>query len=419
MTSKELREKRATLANQARAILDKAEAEKRDLSAEEQAEFDRIHADIDRMKADIDRMERQEKLDLELAAAQPTIAGGKQTIDDPLHSSDEDRKKQEAEAFRSWLVYGVAGLTPEQRAIMATRQAQITPEMRAQAVGIDTAGGYLVPDGFVPRIETAMKAFAGVRNTRATIIRTSSGETINMPTSDDTSNKGELLAENVATGEQDLTFGSKALRAYMFTSKMVKVSIQFLQDVGIADIEGWLADRLGERVGRAQADYHITGTGSNQPEGLATAATLGVTAASATAVTYDELVDLEHSVNPAYRRQAEWLMGDGMVKLLKKLKDGEGRPLWVPGVAVREPDTILGYRYAIAQEIPDPASAKITVYFGDFSKYHLRDVRQMQMLRLTERYAEYLQVAFLLFVRHDAILLDAGTNPVKYLKQAS
>jgi len=187
-------------------------------------------------------------------------------------------------------------------------------------------------------------------------------------------------------------------------------------DVEVGNIEGWIADRLGERIGRTLADYYIEGTGNNQPEGLEESTTLGETATGVDEVTYDEIVELIHSIDPAYRRQAEFLFCDDLLKQLKQLKDGEGRPLWVPGVAVREPDTILGYRYAIDQEIPDLATDEVVCYFGDFSKFYLRDVTQLQLMRLTERFADYLQVAFLAFSRHDSALLDAGTHPIKHLK---
>jgi HK97 family phage major capsid protein len=411
MTSKELREKRVTLVTQAQALLDKASAEKRDLTAEENTQFDALHKEADGLKAQIDRLERQERAALELAASQGTIAGGKQDGNKPPGGTPEERQKAYSEAFYRWAIHGPEELTPEERGLLTQR----VKEVRAMGVAVDTAGGYLSPDGFIPRIESAMLPFDGVRQTRATIVRTTSGETLWVPTSNDTSNSGELVNENTAVGEQGITVGSKALNAYTFSSKMVKVSLQFLQDTAVSNIEGWLAGRLGERIGRIQGTYHLSGTGSNQPEGLEVVTTLGVTAASSTTVTYDEFVDLEHSVNAAYRRQAEFLISDGLLKETKKLKDGEGRPMWVPGLAVREPDRILGYRYAVDQNIAAPASTVKSLYFGDFSKFWLRDVQSMQMLRLVERYAEYLQVAFLLFVRHDSKLIDAGTNPIKHL----
>lgn len=421
MNSKELREKRRNLWEQANGIISRAEGEKRERTAEENQHIDRLHGDIENLTREIERVERHEDMQRQLAASQGTIAGGRQDgpPQDPLNSrTAEQQQEMRQEAFRSWLVYGPAGLTPEQRAVMAESRTNITPEMRALAVGIDTAGGYTIPDQMVARIETAQRAFAGVRNTRATIVRTTSGNDIPMPTSDDTSNEGARLAENTAVGEQDITLGSKMLRAYMYTSKLVRVSLQFLQDTGIAGVEQWLSDRLGERIGRITGKEFITGTGNNMPEGLETGATLGVTAASATAVTYEELIDLEHSVDPAYRTNAEFLVSDGFLKGAKKLKDTNGNPLWVPGIAYREPDMILGYRYAVDMGMPTPATGKITAYFGDFSKFHIRDVATPQLLRLTERYAEYLQVAFLMFSRHDSVQLDAGTRPIKYLKQA-
>ncbi len=415
MTIKELRERRANLISQAGEILKKAEEAKRDLTAEENTNWEKCHADADKLKEQYERMEKQEDAEKEARASQGTAAGGKQGEQKSAEQETEENRK----AYGEWLRFGMAGLTPEQRAIMASRQTSLPAEARAQAIGVDTAGGYTADEYFVKKIETAMLPYAGIRNTRATIIKTASGNDMNMPTSNDTSNSGARLNENSQVTEQDIVFGSKTLRAYMYTSKMVRVSLQFLQDTDIAGIESWLAERLGERVGRITGLEFITGTGNNMPEGLANVSVEGKEAASATVIVYDELVDMEHSVNPAYRRQAEWLMGDGTLKGLKKLKDGEGRPIWVPGIAVREPDTILGYRYAIDLNIPTPASTTKSLYFGDFSKFYIRDVAQMQMLRLAERYADYLQVAFLLFSRHDSILLDAGTNPIKHLKMAT
>lgn len=419
MNSKELREKRANLWSRAQEIFDKAKEEKRELTAEENTNVDKLHNDMRSLKEQIDRIERQEELDQELRASQGTLAGEKQ-------SGEARTAEQEAEewraAFGEWVRHGMAALTPEQRKIIIRHKTDIKElpaEARALAAGVDTAGGYTVFDAFARRIETGMKAYSGIRNTRATIVRTTSGNDMQMPTSDDTSNKGARLGENKQVSEQDVNFGSKTLRAYMYTSKLIRVSIQFLQDTDIAGIEGWLSDRMAERIGRITGEEFINGTGNNMPEGLANAASLGRQGASQTAITYDDLVDLEHSINPAYRRNAEFLMGDGALKTIKKLKDGEGRPLWVPGVAVREPDTILGYRYAIDMEIPNPAAALKTLYFGDFSKFHIRDVSTMQMMRLTERYADFLQVGFLMFSRHDSMLLDAGTQPIKFFQQAN
>lgn len=433
MDGKKLIDKRLNLNEQAKAILQKAEDEGREaLSAEEKRQFDALHNEMDKLKVQIDDIKKQEESDLSLRASQGAVAGIQAVAGavDPAtglpieqRGSQEDPEKVKEEcrqAFRSWLINGMAGITPEQRAIMQKRQQALPQEARAMAAGIDTAGGYVVFDDNVARIETAMKMFSGIRNTRATVLRTNSGNQINMPTCDDTSNTGALVGENTDVGiATDLTLGSKALHAYMFTSRPLRVSLQFLQDSSITDAESWIFERLAERVSRGLAPYFISGTGNNQPEGLASAGTLGATGASQTAVTWDDFVELEHSVGAAYRRQAEYLIGDGLLKAAKKLKDGEGRPLWVPGVAIKAPDTINGYPYQVDMEIPTPAASAITMYFGDLSKFVIRDVLSMQMLRMTERYGEWLQIGFLLFSRHDSILLDAGQHPIRFFQQAS
>lgn len=425
MTAKEMREKRAALALQARGILDRAAAEKRDLSAEETTNWDAIHAEIDKLKGQIDRQERQEREELELRGSQGRIAGGHEGPPQDPGAGGEQRTAVEqaqqlhTEAFRNWLVDGMAGLSPEHRNAMASHRSDLPAEVRALSAGIDTAGGYTVGHSMAMAIETAQLAYAGLRNTRATILKTTTGNPMQMPTSNDTGNTGARLGENVAVGEQDLTVGSKTLRSYMYTSKLLRVSLQFLRDTSITDLEAWLAARLGERIGRITGTEFITGTGNNMPEGLAAATALGKLGTSTTSITYDDFVDLEHSIDPAYRRQSEWLMSDGLLKAAKKLKDGEGRPLWLPGMALKAPDTILNYKFTIDTSMPTPAASAKTAYFGDFSKFHIRDVSGMQMLRLTERYAEYLQVAFLLFSSHDSALLDAGTNPIKHFQQSA
>lgn len=152
--------------------------------------------------------------------------------------------------------------------------------------------------------------------------------------------------------------------------------------------------------------------------GVVSAATLGVTAASASDVTFDEVAfDLPHTVDPAYRMNARFMFADSTLKVLKKKKDGEGNYLWTSGTAMREPDRIAGYAYTINQSMDAIGSGKKPVAFGDFSKYMVRRVAGVQVLRLTERYADYNQTGFLAFQRWDGALVDAGTHPVKYLTQ--
>jgi HK97 family phage major capsid protein len=163
-------------------------------------------------------------------------------------------------------------------------------------------------------------------------------------------------------------------------------------------------------------NHFTVGTGSSNPNGVVVAATVGKTGTTGQTVSivYADLVDLEHSVDPNYRQGAKWMMNDSSLKVLKKLVDTQGRPLWMPGLVTGAPDTILGYGFVINNDMATMATSGKSVLFGDFSKYIIRDVADVSLLRLDERFAEFHQVAFLAFSRHDGDLLDAGTHPIKY-----
>lgn len=417
MTSKQLREKRGNLAEQAKAILDKAGAENRDLSAEEQTSFDKIHADIERLGKDVERIERQERIDVEMAASRGRatsedrrVSGdGREVAADPAKEI-EQRKREHSEAFEAYLRNGEQRITPEQRAILER-------ETRAQSL-TDAAGGYTVAPAFSGMLEESLKEYGGMREVASTF-QSATGHDLEWPTVDDTAQKGVILAENTAAAEQDFTFGQILFKAYKYSSKMVKVSSELLQDSAF-DLPSYLARALGERIARILNEHFTTGTNTAQPQGVVTGASSAVTAAAQTVVTYEELLDLIHAIDPAYRRQgARFMFNDKTLKVLKKLKDGQGRPMWQPGFAEREPDTLLGYPYTVNQDVADLASASKSILFGAFKKYMIRDVRGITVLRLNERFADAHQVGFLAFSRHDGRILDAGTDPIKFITQAT
>lgn len=401
--AKELRETRAGLVAQAQKLLTASER----LSPETETKFDALMAEADRLKTEIDRVERLIATEQELNQRIDQRAG-REDITVSQARADSERER---EVFRNWMLRGMVGLSEEERRFMQERQVTIRA---AQGVGTGAAGGFLVPEGFRAVLESALKAFGGMREV-ATPLDTDSGESIPMPTENDTGNVGELLAENTATAEQDITFGSVTIDAFMYSSKLVRVSIQLMQDSAF-DMEGFLARKLAERIARITNTHFTTGTGTGQPRGLVTAAPVGKTGATGqtTSIIYDDLVDLEHSVDPAYRRNGGWMLHDSSLKVVKKLKDSQNRPLWMPGLAVQAPDTILGYRYVINQDVPVMAANAKSVLFGDLSKYLIRSVRQVILKRLEERYAELLQIGFIAFQRFDGDLIDAGTNPVKH-----
>lgn len=406
----ELRGKRKNLWEQANEILEKARKESRSLTGEEEQTFDRIMADIDSLGKQIEKEERLLDLKKEMDAP----------LTEPIDTSKtekraEAKEEEYREAFVTYLRQGVSGLKPEQRDLLASNFVQ----HRALSAVTGASGGYTVPEGFYNQLIDNMKWYGGMRQARTTVFPTAEGNNIPVPTADDTGNMGDIVDENTQVGEQDTSFGQKSLAAYMFTSKIIRVPYQLLQDSAF-NIEAWLRQKLAERIGRATNRYFTVGTGTNQPEGVVTGAVEGKVGAAGQvdAVTYEDLVDLEHSVDPAYRRQAQWMFHDSTLKAIKKMKDNEGRPLWSPGMAVREPDTILGYSYVVNNDMPVMDAGAKSILFGDFSNYIIRDVRGVQILRLEERYADYLQVGFLAFSRHGGVLADAGAGPIRYYQNA-
>jgi HK97 family phage major capsid protein len=199
-------------------------------------------------------------------------------------------------AFDGYLRRGMSQLSMEQRGILERY------ESRDLSIGTNTAGGYTVPPGFLQRITDAMKAFGGMLEV-ANVINTDSGQPLVWPTADDTGNIGAILAENTAAPTQDVTFGQKTLSAYMYTSKMVAVSYQLLNDTAF-DLNAWLPEKFAQRLGRAINAHFTNGTGGGtQPTGLVPNLAIGKTGATGQTltVTGDDLIDLIHSIDPAYR----------------------------------------------------------------------------------------------------------------------
>lgn len=411
---KALREKRFKLVHDAQEILKKDV-----LTAEDEARFDGFMKEADGLKGRIDREERAQTALAELEQPQRRNIDLGAAGDPDADAGDPDRKKQAVafrQAFWTWFRDGAAALTPEQRGLMNRRRSEVPAEFRAAQTVTTSGGGYTVDTELVPNLELAMKSYGGLRSV-ATVLKTAGGNPLTYPTMDDTGNKAVLTSINTATSETALTFGQKQLDAYAFKS-LILVPFELLQDSAI-NLEQYVTAALAERIYRGTADYFATGSGSSQPQGIVGAATAGWTAAASGAITFDDIIELEHSVDPAYRLKASFAMADVSLKIIKKLKDSQNRPLWLPGLAVKEPDTINQYPYVIDQALPGVSSGDKSMVFGDLSKYMIRDVAEMIMLRLTERFAEFAQVGFLVFSRHDGELMDAGQHPVKYMVMPS
>ena len=427
MRSKELRAQRAKLIEDARALI-----AGENVSAESQKKFDDMMAEADVLKGTIDRLERADELAAQAEEALRAAAGRNGT------GADQERAAATLEnaAFMAWIRRGPAALNEEQRAVFvrcfeapsnasAGAAAGWRLGMPRAALGetSDPAGGYTVPTGFYQQLIDAEKAYGGMTDA-SFVFDTATGNALPIPTDNDTTNSGAILGENVQVGAQDVTFGAVTLNAYTYTSKLVLVSNQLLQDSAF-QLDAFLSKRLGVRIARAINTHFTTGDGASKPNGVTVAGTLGRTAGGSTSsgetasILYDDLIELEHSVDPAYRKNGRFMLSDTALKVIKKLKDGLGRPLWLSGIAVKEPDTINGYPYTINQDMAAPAASAISMLFGDFSNYFIRRVAGIQVLRLTERYADFNQTGFLAFQRWDGSLVDAGTHPIKYLQQSA
>lgn len=463
MTLKELQEQAGKLAKQIRDHSDAYNARVKEHEAdssvevwpaEDRAAYDKVNAEYDSVAAKIEAKQEDARVAARLAEiddfnqrtgqdrdpGQDTgeRRGGEMSdaearglvlqawmrnaIDEPL----EDRHTQAMQRNgvrhlgRNFnLRLGSTSRTMQQRQhIFRTAHPSIA-ESRALSVGTDASGGYTAPDGFINRLETNMLAFGGPLQV-AEIMYTSDGNEMDWPTADDTSNEGVLVSEAAdASATADPSFGNMKLNAYKLSSKFVKISQELLEDnaVGLGDRIGGM---LGERLGRGGSNYWTTGTGSSQPNGIVTASTLGVTAASATAITADELMKLVHKVDPAYRQGAGFMLHDDIILAIRMLKDGDGQYLWRAGLQDGVPDRLLNYSMTVNQKMDNTLAVnKKPVLFGQLSKYKIRIVRNIRLKRLEERYAENDQVGFVAFLRIDGDLLDAGTAPVKHLKMAA
>lgn len=323
-----------------------------------------------------------------------------------------------ADDVRACEAYGVAA----QSSVFSVRLRPHGPKLYGAHIGearnslgshSGTGGGYTVPQGFIPNLERTMVDFSSVLGV-CEILKTSDGRDLPWPTSDDTANVGVQMGENQESTDLDPTFGQTIFRSYKYSSKLVRVPFELLRDTGVTDFAGELGRMLGERLGRIIGQRLTTGNGNAQPKGIVTAATLGKTATSATAITFDDLVDLQSSVDPAYQTGASWMMSQLIAASVRKLKDGEGNYLWQPSNVAGQPPTLLGAPVSINNNMASAAtSGAKTVLYGDLSKYKARLVGEVRLIRLVERYAEFDQTGFLGFQECDGNLLVPSA--VKYL----
>lgn len=399
-TTNELREKRAKLIADARALVGDA-VNSGTLSADDKVKIETMRTEATTLG---ELLRNAEELDAEARSIVPESQR-------PGERADVNREGRD----KSVSVFLRTG-----------RGAQpLDAEVREQSLS-GSEGGYTVaPDtSFYGQVQEALLGMGGVQLAPVTRLTTATGADLPIPTNDDTANTGALVTEagSHASGTA-VSLGQVTLHSYLFSSKIVKVSWQLLNDSAIG-WETFLAKKFGERLGRVANTYMTTGTGSSQPQGVQYASTTGRTAAtgSTTTCTADDLVRLFHSVDSAYRNSnSRWMFNDATALILRLIKDGDGQYLWKTGdlATGNAPDRLLGQGVVINSAMPDMSANLKPIIFGDFSNYYVRNVQGIQVVRLNELYAANGQVGFMAFMRADGALVNAGTNPIKGLVMAA
>jgi len=314
-----------------------------------------------------------------------------------------DFKEESKNALNSYLRGGFGK--------MSTKEIEVMK--RAQSAGTDSEGGYTVDEELSNQIIKSMLAYGGLRGV-AQILRTSNGGTLNYPTNNDTANVGEWLGENAAASEQDTVFGNVALGAYKASSDYIKISRELAQDSAF-DITKYITDLMGERIGRLTNTAYTVGTGSAQPTGVITGAVEGAVTDVTNVIDFDDLINLKHSVDSAYRGNGKFMFNDSVLKALKKEAIASAnQSLWQPGIIGGAPATIDGDEYIVNNDMAAISAQSHSAAYGDFSKFLIRDVTGVEIMRSEQLNMLSNQITYVGFMRTDSALLDTGA--VKYLR---
>lgn len=386
---KSLREKRGRIVKEMRDLLDLADKEKRSPTAEEEARHDTLFKEQEKLGKDVEREERQIELDRQLAETRanepkaPATDPERRTLLTGPRVTPEYRK-----AFDSFLRVGHRGMASE--------------EVRALQADADVSGGYIVtPEQFIAELIKALDNEVFIRR-KAFKVPVPNAQSLGVPTLETDPDDADWTSE-LATGNEDsaMAFGKRALTPHPL-AKRIKVSEDLLR-MALIGAEPLVIGRLAYKFGIAEEKGFLLGTGAQQPLGVFTASSNGIptsrdmsTDNTGTAITFDGLINAKYSVKAQYWKAAEWLFHRDAVKMVSKLKDGQGQYLWRESVRAGEPDTILGHPLSVSEYVPNTFTTGLYVgLFGDFSKYWIADAYDISIKRLDELYAETNQVGFI------------------------
>ncbi|QTD96978.1 phage major capsid protein [Streptomyces cyanogenus] len=407
-----LRERRAQVWEQMKTIADRSTEENRNLTAEEQGQWDVMNEELDkldqRIKAALDTEQRAKDAD----EAFERLHGGGQRSGGSGGGQVERRGEQPA---------AQGGNSEELRSFLRGERGRffdVTPDgpvdYRTLVKGTATAGGNTVPTGFYDRLIAHLIEVSAIMQAGATILNTNSGEVIQVPKTTAHSSAA-IVTEGNAIGVSDPAFGQVPLGAYKYGT-MIQVSRELLDDTGV-DLEGYLAMQAGRALGNAFGAHAIAGTGTGQPRGILTDATLGVTGQSGVTGGFsgDNMIDLFYSVIAPYRASAscKWIMRDATVGAARKLKDTTGQYIWQPSLQAGAPDLLLGKPVLTDPNVPAVGLSAKSVLFGDFSQFFVRFAGGVRFERSDDYAFNTDLVTFRALLRADCSLVDL-TGAVKY-----
>lgn len=408
-----LRGRRANVWEQMKAVADKAAEENRQFSAEEQGQWDVMSEELDKLDARIKSALDTEQRNKDADDAFNRLHGGKGNGDGG--KGKEQRGGAPAEGddaeLRSWM-----------RGESRSRFFDVRPkgridwralQQRALTVGTATAGGDTVPTTFYDRLVQHLIQNSAIMQSGAMVLNTDGGETIQVPKTTAHSS-ASIVTEGGTIGESDPTFGQVPLAAFKYGC-LIQISRELLDDTGV-DLEGYLSMQAGRALGNAFGAHAITGTGTSQPRGVVTDATVGLTGGTgvAGAFTSDDIIDLFFSVIAPYRKSpaATWMMADSSIAAVRKLKDTTGQYLWQPGLQVGVPDTILGKPVLTEPNVAAVGLNAKSVIFGDMSQYFVRLAGGVRFERSDDFAFDTDLVTFRALMRADGALVDL-TGAVK------
>ncbi len=385
----EMREKRSKLWATMEGFLDTHRNDMGVLSTDDDNTYNNMEKELTALTNEIRRMERRDVIEMELS--KPV----NKPITEKPATAEKDKGGRASNAYKEDFALHLRGKA------LLHNVLSTTP---------DVDGGFLVPEEFEHQIVTALEEENVVRKL-AKVITTHNDRKIPVATGHSVA---QWTAENAAYTESNPTFGQKQIDAFKLTD-LVRVSTELLQDSAF-DLEDYIAKEFARAFGIAEEQAFCVGTGTNQPTGIFTAngGTVGVTAASATTITVDEIIGLVYALKSPYRRNAKFLMNDATVSILRKLKDSNGAYLWQPSVQAGQPDRLLGYEIYTSPYVPTAAAGAFAIAFGDFDNYWIGDRAGRTVQRLNELYATNGQIGYVATERVDGkVILPEGIQLLK------